>query len=168
MDLLDVAIDTAVVLEKLNLKLHTVAGREVMSNVRMCFAMGQDVEFETLPSNAKAVKTKTKSLKLPVGPTGTKSMNVVIVQNEDAIETIHLFDSREFFSFKQKQDLKQESPKFHFFKVPREEVLVGFYGRIGKNCFKSIGLILYRPGPAAPLGDKEKLNLKSKLAKLKA
>ena len=69
---------------------------------------------------------------------------------------MHLFDSNQAYMWKQKQDLTREDLKFHFFKVPKEETVVGFYGRTGANCFKSIGLIVFRPGEA----EVQKIDLK--------
>ena len=105
-------------------------------------------------------------------PVGRKGLYVVLVQNQESFKAVYFFDYYSLHSWKKSQDLTQDWPKVHEYKISPEETLVGFYGRFGQNCIKSLGPIVYKTKLAQNLSviqanDQQAFDFKSKRDGLK-
>ena len=145
-DLMDILMknqQTEVKIEKIFPTISKINDLHVLTGIKLAFSsdLSGMVSFEP-PDLDPALEGKhKKGIKIP---DGSKSVHIVLVQNEDCFKAVYIFDHFSLKSWKKNHDFSDTWPKVHEYKLSPEETLIGFYGRYGKNCIKSLGPIVYR------------------------
>ena len=173
MDILVKNQQTEVRLERIFPVVVKIEDTTVLQGIKLAFS-GVEAGLVTLePPENDQDSAEGKQKKAVKMPDGHKGLYIVFVQNQDSFKAVYFFDYYSLHSWKRSQDLTKDWPKVHEYKISPDETLVGFYGRFGQNCIKSLGPIVYKNKLAEnssiiQANDKQAFNFKSKRDGLKS